>query len=436
MGNNTLSQEVFNYHVETMKKAEYAYDVVHIMYNSFRQWYFTITFCEFTYFENRILKYTENYGNGYNVMLLNGCPHSNKSFVKPKYNKHGQTAYLVTSDKLSIEMSEPVIEALKRTGVFKPRSAVIFVINTPMESDKYLYHTLKSHFQLLWSRSITNSVLILKSDRLRMYAYNPFLEMVKDITHVSDVSRFLSRQYTNLYGYKLRLSVFRNIYISDETGPVLCDTNLAKTVMNTLNATCMPLPPRDNSTTGDLLENGTATGVTADLMDEYTDFELRARILKNSFYGYIDTTYPLVQDSLCFVCKKSDFQSTFHATIHLITLNVFFLFVMTFIIFIIVTVTLRKMESKVLNIDDKQTVGNIVVNLIKCFLRQTVEFTFIGPIFRCLVLLIVIYSLIINCAIDVSTIIICDLASCLPKYNLSSFLLSGYFNYSCNISPL
>ncbi|XP_075975662.1 uncharacterized protein LOC142976258 [Anticarsia gemmatalis] len=399
--NTALYQEVSEYHNETSRKAEFAFDVVRIMYNSFRQWFFTITFCEFTYFENRILKYTENYGNGYNVMLLNGCPFlTNRSVVKPKYNTHGETAYLVTADDLSTENSETSIDALTSTGVFKPRSAVIFVVNTPVELDKYFYYVLKTHFQLLWSRSITNSVLILKSDRLRMYMYNPFVQQVRDITGVKDVSRLLARQYYNLNGYKLRLSVFRKVFITEKTGPVLCDSNLAKTVISFLNATCLPLPPRDDSTVGDLLENGTATGVTADLMEGYTDLELSSRILKNSYYGYIDTTYPLFQDELCFLVKKSDTQSTFNTTIQLISVDMLLLFMFTFIIFIIITITVRKIETKVFDIEDKQTTGATMINLIKCFIRQTVDFTFIGPIFRCLVLLIIVYSLIVDCAID------------------------------------
>lgn len=401
---NALYQEVMDYNNETWAKAEFAFEVVNIMYNSFRQWFFTITFCEFTYFENRILKYTEQYGYGYNVMLLNGCPLSNRSVVKPKYNRHGQTAYLVTSNELSIDVSETVINALKRTGVFKPRSAVIFVINTPVQLDKYFYHALTNHFQLLWSSSITTSVLILKTDKLRMYTYNPFFQEIKDITGVKDVSLLFSKQYSNMYGYGLRLSVFRKVYVSDKNGPVRCDSVLAKTVIQFLNASCYPIPPRDDSTVGDLLENGTATGVTADLIDGYTDLELNSRILKNSYYGYIDTTYPLVQDELCFLVKKSDQQSTFKTTIKLISLHMLCLFFVTFTIFIIVAIGVRKVEINLLNINDTQSIGATLLDLIKCFIRQTVDFTFVGPIFRCLVLLIILYSLIIDCAIDVSII--------------------------------
>lgn len=400
---NVLFQEVMEYHKDAAVKAAYAFEVVNIMYNSFRQWYFTLTFCEFTYFENRILKYTEQYDYGYNVMLLNGCPYSNNSFIRPRFNTHGETAYLITSNDLSIDMSETAILALKRTGLFKPRSAVIFVIKSPVELDNYFYHALNNHFLLLWSYSLTNSVLILRTDRLKMYSYNPFFQEIKDITDIQDVSHFLSKQYNNLYGYGLRLSVFRKVYVSDKTGPVTCDSNLAKTVMKFINATCYPLSPRDDSTVGDLLDNGTATGVTADLIDGYTDLELNSRILKNSYYGYIDTTYPLNQDELCFLVKKSDTQSTFKTTINLISMEMLILFFFTSSVFIIVTICVRKAEIKLLNIDDKQSTGATLIDLIKCFIRQTVDFNFMGPIFRSLVLLIVVYSLIIDCAIDVST---------------------------------
>ncbi|KAH9643046.1 hypothetical protein HF086_004614 [Spodoptera exigua] len=398
---NALYKEVMEYHNETASKAEYAYEVVDIMYNSFRQWYFTITFCEFTYFENRILKYTEQYDYGYNVMLLNGCPNNNNSVIKPRYNSHGETAYLVTSNDLSIDVSEAAIMALKRTGMFKPRSAVIFVVKTLVVLDNYFYHALRNHFQLLWSSSLTNSVLILKTSQgLKMYAYNPFFEKISDITNVKDVSKLLSRQYNNLYGYGLRLSVFRKVYVSDKTGPVQCDSNLAKTVIKFMNATCYPLSPRDDSTVGDLLDNGTATGVTADLYDGYTDLELNSRILKNSYYGYIDTTYPLNQDELCFLVKKSETQSTFKTTINLITAELLLLFFFTVAVFIVITIWVRKVETNIYNIDDKQSIGATLIDLIKCFIRQTVDFKFMGPIFRSMVLMIVVYSLIIDCAID------------------------------------
>ncbi|KPI95857.1 hypothetical protein RR46_11570 [Papilio xuthus] len=288
-----LSKEIFTYHNQTSFKAEYAFEVVEKIFNAFKQWFFTITFCDFTYFENRILKYTENNGYGYPVMLLNGCPDANKTKVKPRINRHGATAYLVTSNQLSLDGSEFVIEALMRTGVFKPRSAVIFVINTPVEMDSYFFYTMKLHFRLLLSRSITNSVMVLYCHRLIMYTYNPFNNEIRDVTNVKDVGRLLAQQYNNLFRQELRLSVFRKIFVSNENGPVYCDSRLAETVMKILNATCKPLAPRDANTVGDLLKNGTATGVTADLIDGYTDLELNSRILKNSYYGYIDTTYPL-----------------------------------------------------------------------------------------------------------------------------------------------
>ncbi|XP_072932992.1 uncharacterized protein [Epargyreus clarus] len=317
---NVLKTEIFAYHNETSFKAEFAYQVVQKIFNAFRQWFFTITFCEFTYFENRILKYTENYAYGYPVMLLNGCPDVNKTKVKPKINKHGQTAYVITSEDLTIDGSEFSVDALLRTGVFKPRSVVIFVINTPIKMDSYFYYAMKRHFHLLFTRSLTNSVILVWSGELKMFTYNHFKDEVRDVTNVKDISSLLARQYDDLYGSQLRLSVFRKIYTSDETGPVHCNSNLAKTVMNYLNATCKPLPPRDGNTVGDMLQDGTVTGVTADLMDGYTDLELNSRILKNSYYGYIDTTYPLEQDgiitsAIAYVRFKPDI-STWKELIH------------------------------------------------------------------------------------------------------------------------
>lgn len=403
--NITLFREVFKYNENTARKANFAKEVVNKIYNAFRQWYFTITFCEFTYFENRILGYTETYGYGYPVLLLNGCPDSNKTRVKPRVDKHGQTAYLVTSKDISIDGSEYAVETLKRTGVFKPRSAVIFVINEFLNIDKYFYYTVKNHFQLLWSRSITNSVLILWTDRLKIYTYNPFLDEVQDITEVKDISQLLAKQYYNLYGFGLRISVYRKVYMSDDTGPVLCDSKLAKTVISFLNATCVPMVPRDGNTVGDLLPDGVATGVTADLMDGYSDLELSSRILKNSYYGYIDNTYPLNQDELCFLVKNSEKQATFTTTIDLISNVLLFTFMFILITSIILVIFVRKIESMIYKMDNKQTVGETALDLVKCFIRQTVDIKFRGPVFRLLILLIIIYSLIVDCVIDVSVII-------------------------------
>lgn len=401
---STLFQEVFAYHENTAQKANFANEVVKKIYNAFQQWFFTITFCEFTYFENRILKYTENYGYGYPVLLLNGCPDTNKTRVKPRVNKHGQTAYLVTSKDLTIDGSDYVVETLERTGVFKPRSAVIFVINEVTTMNKYFYHTVKSHFQLLWSRSITNSVLIVWTDRLKIYTYNPFINQVQDITEVKDISHLLKKQYHNLYGYALRISVYRKVYVSDEKGPVLCNSNLAKTVISFLNATCLPKVPRDGNTVGDLLPDGVATGVTADLIDGYSDLELSSRILKNSYYGYIDTTYPLNQDKLCFLVKGSERQATFTTTIDLISNILLFAFLFIVISFIILAIVVRKIESKIWKLDNKQTAGETAMDLVKCLIRQTVDIMFWGPVFRFLIMLVILYSLIVDSIIDVSFI--------------------------------
>lgn len=399
---SVLYKEIASYHNETHFKAQYAYEVVKKIFNAFKQWFYTITFCDFTYFENRILKYTENYGYGYPVMLLNGCPDVNKTKVKPKINRHGKTVYVVTSNELTLDGSEFVLEAFMRTGVFKPRSAVIFVISTPIEMDSYFFYNMKLHFKLLLSRSITNSVIVLYSNRLKVYTYNPFRNEIRDITDVRDVGRLLSNQYNNLYGHELRLSVFRKIYISDDVGPVYCDSRLAKTVMKILNATCKPLPTRDSNTIGDLLANGTATGVTADLIEGYSDLELNSRILKNSYYGYIDTTYPLMQDELCFLVAKSLRQSTFMTTMKMISVDMLILFIFNMGLFLVLALLVRMIERTLWKLNDRRTTSSTAVDLFKCFIRQTVDIKFTGPIFRCVVLLMMVYSLVVDCAIDVS----------------------------------
>lgn len=399
---SVLYNEVFTYHEQTFQKAEFAYEVVLKIFNAFQQWFFTVTFCEFTYFENRILKYTETFGYGYPVMLLNGCQDPNSTQVKPRLNRHGQTAYIVTSNRLSVEDSENAIDALTKTGVFKRRSAVIFVLNVPVEVDSYFYYTMKIHFELLWSRRISNSILVLWTDRLRLYTYNPFYHEIRDITGVRDITKLLQEQYDDLNGQELRLSVFRKIYTSDDTGPVHCNSRLAKTVLKRINATCLPLTPRDGSTVGDLLENGTATGVTADLLDGYTELELSSRILKNSYYGYIDTTYPLRQDNLCFLMKKSMNQSAFTTTLQLITVDMLLLFTFNVIVLTAVSITIRRAERDLWKIHDKMSTSDVVVEIVKCFLRQTVDIKFPGMVFRCVVLAIMVYSLVVNCAVDVS----------------------------------
>ncbi|CAH2047464.1 unnamed protein product, partial [Iphiclides podalirius] len=397
---SVLYKEIAAYHNETSFKARYAYEVVEKIFNAFKQWFYTITFCDFTYFENRILKYTENSGDGYPVMLLNGCPDANRTKVRPKINRHGKTVYVVTSDELSLEGSEFVMEAFIRTGVFKPRSAVIFVISNPVEMDSYFFYNMKLHFRLLLSRSITNSVMVLHSGRLRVYTYNPFRNEILDITDVADVGRLLAGQYNNLFGHELRLSVFRKIYVSDDVGPVYCESRLAKTVMKILNATCIPLPTRDGNTVGDLLPNGTATGVTADLIDGYADLELSSRILKNSYYGYIDTTYPLMQDELCFLVKKSSKQSTFATTLNLISVDILLLCIFNLFFFVTLAFFVRVAEIRLWKLNDRRTASSTIVDLLKCFIRQTVDIKFTGPIFRCVVLLVMIYSLVVDCAID------------------------------------
>lgn len=398
---SALYQEVFTYHNETANKAEFAYKVVDKIYNTFRQWFFTIIFCDFTYFENRILKYTETKNYGYPVLLLSGCPSSASTKVKPMIDKHGATAYIITSEELSLEVSDSIIRALIRTRVFKPRSPLIFVINLPVDVNSYFYHDMQKHFQLLWSRSITNSILIVWDEKLAIYTYNAFLNEVKDITGVKNIGRYLSRQYTNLNGHQLRLSVFRPVYLSNKKGPVKCDSNLAKTVMSFLNASCLPLIPRDGNTIGDLLENGTATGVTGDLIDGYTDIELNSRILQNTYYGYIDTTYPLSNDDLCFMVKKAEKQSTFTSVIHLISTNILLLFLSNVVILIAIAMIARKVEAHNFN-QNHQLNGSTLMDLVKCFLKQTVDMKFSGPVFRSLILMIISYSLIINSMIDVS----------------------------------
>lgn len=399
---NVLFQEIQAYHNETAYKAEHANKVVTKIYNAFRQWFFTVTFCEFTYFENRILKYTENMEYGYPVVLLNGCPNANKTRSKPKINIHGQTAYVITASTLTLEGGEYIVEALLRTGVFKPRSIVIFIINTPIIKDDYFSYDMKNHFQLLWSRSITNSVVMfIRDEKLWTYTYNFFTDQIIDVTVVKNIFRVLAHQYDNLHGHELRLSVYSKIYMEPRQ-PAKCISRLSRTVMKELNATCKALLPRDGNTVGDLMTNGTATGVTKDLMDGYSDLELSSRILKNSYYGYIDTTYPLSQDNLCFLVKNNGKQSTFTTVIHLITMTMLVIFAANYIGLISVALVVRQMEIRLWEIKDKRPLGETIVDLAKCFIRQTVDVKFPGFVYRFIIATIIIYSLIVDCVIDVS----------------------------------
>lgn len=401
---NVLFQEVETYHNETYYKANHAFRVVNKIYNAFRQWYFTITLCEFTYFENRILKYTETMGYGYPVLLLNGCPNTNRTRSKPKFDIHGETAYIITSTELSLDDSEYVADALLRTGVFKPRTPVIFVLNVPVEIDAYYFFVMKIHFRLLWSRSITNSiVMLLNSNKLWTFSYDYFLDEIEDISQVQDIHEWLLYQYDDLYGHELRLSVFKRVYQMQKNQPIQCDSRLARTVMKQLNATCKPIAPRDGNTVGDLLPNGTSTGVTADLIDGYTDLELNSRILKNSYYGYIDTTYPLTQDDLCFMLKNTDKQSNFASVIQLISVKIVIVFMFNVIALIVIAIVARELEMRIWNIKENRTRGAAVVDFVKCFIRQTVDVKLPAFVYRCIVLMIIAYSLVINCVIDVST---------------------------------
>lgn len=401
---NILFKEIQLYHKETYDKADYAYQVVSKIYKSFRAWFFTVTFCEFTYFENRLLKYTETMDYGYPVLLLDGCPNTNKTRSKPKINIHGQTVYVITSDELTLDNSEYITEALVRTGVFKPRSTVIFILNIPVMIDNYYFYKMKSHFQLLWSRTITNSIVMLSwSDKLWTYSYNYFLDQIEDITDVEDIHEWLSHQYDNLHGHELRLSVFKKIYLRDNLS-LRCDSKLAVTVMSQLNASCKPLAPRDGNTVGDLLPNGTATGVTADLMDGYTDLELSSRILLTSYYGFIDTTYPFSQDDLCFMIKNLQKQSTFANIIQMVSVKILLIFVLIVIILILIAVFARELEMSIWKLKEMRTIGTTVMDLIKCFIRQTVDIKLPALVYRCTVLMIMVYSLVIDCIIDVSMV--------------------------------
>ncbi|XP_063826455.1 uncharacterized protein LOC135075937 [Ostrinia nubilalis] len=397
---NVLFQEIETYHNETYYKAEYAYEVVNKIYNAFRQWFFTVTFCEFTYFENRILKYTENMDYGYPVLLLNGCPNTNRTRSKPRINIHGQTAYVITSDSLTLQGSEYIVEALVRTGVFKPRSTVIFVINVPITKDNYFFYSMKNHFKLLWSRSITNSVVItLLDDKFWTFTYNFFTEQIIDVTDVKDIFRLLSHQYDNLNGHELRLSVYTKVFI-EPTLPAACTSRLCLTVMKELNATCKAVLPRDGNTVGDLMPNGTSTGVTADLIDGFTDLELSSRILKNSYYGYIDTTYPLSQDDLCFMVASYDKQSTFSTVTKMISVTMLIIFMTNFLCLISIALVAREMEIRLWGLHENRSIGVTVLDLVKCFIRQTVDVKFPGFVYRFIIAIIINYSLVVNCVID------------------------------------
>ncbi|CAH0399921.1 unnamed protein product [Chilo suppressalis] len=401
---SVLFQEVTAYHNRTSYKADFAYNVVSKIYNAFRQWFFTITFCEFTYFENRILKYTESKHYGYPVILLNGCPDENRTRIKPKINKHGQTAYVITGNVINLEISEYVVDTLIRTGVFKPRSTVIFILNEPVEIDSYFFYTMKTHFQFLWSKSITNSVVILKVvETLKTFTYNAFNNKIIDITDVEDISHLLYHQYDNLLGHVLRLSVYKKITSYDEIEPIHCNSRLTVTIMRRLNATCKPLAPRDGRTVGDMLTNGTALGVISDLIDGYTELELSSRILKNTYYGYIDTTYPLMRDELCFMLKGEVKQSSFTTTLKLISFTMFVVFMFNVVFMISITLLAWKFETYTLNLKQNKNYmpyGHIIMDLVKCFLRQTVTVRTGGPVYKFMAFVIIVYSLIVNCTID------------------------------------
>lgn len=400
---NKLVEEILNYEDDANFHSKYAYEVVTKIYQNFSQWFFTIILCDYSYFENIIIKHIETYGYGHSAMIHSGCVASNYDKVKPKIDNHGTTAYIVTSNVLSLDVNDAVIVALKKTGVWKPRTVLIFIINVPIQIDSYFHYDMENHFNLLWSRRISKSILIIWSGRMRIFTYHRYLQQILELTNAQNISIVLEKQFHNLYGYDIRLSAFRKIYLDNSTDPVNCESKLAKTVMSYLNSTCTPIAPRDGSTVGDLLDNGTATGVTADLLDGYTDLELNSRILKNTYYGYIDTTYPLSQDNLCFIVPKAQRMSSFMTVVRLINKSVLTILFFNMFAFTIIALIIRIQERRLKNISDRKNVGSIVLDIFKCFIRQTVDINFPGHIFRAVVLLVILYSLIIDCVIDVST---------------------------------
>lgn len=398
---SAMYQKVFTYHNDTASKAEFAYNVVEKVYEAFQQWVFTIFFHESTHFENSMLKYTEmkNYCNP--VLIFSGCASSAPTKVKPQIDKHGATTYIITFEELSSVNDDAIGALIRCPGVFKPRSPLIVVLSIPVDVDSNFYYDMQRHFQLLWSKNITNSVLILRNEKLRVYTYNVFFNKVKDITDVKGIESYLSRQYNNLNGHQLRLSVYRRVYLTDETGPLKCDSILEKTVMSFLNASCLPLMSRDGNTVGDLLGNGTATGVTGDLLDGYTDLELNSRILRTTYYGYIDTAYPLTNNELCFMIKKAEKQSVSTSILNLISSNILVLCLSSVVILITIAIITQKMETRILS-QNQQTNGSTLMDLIKCFLKQTADIKYLGPVFRFLVFMIISYSLVMSSVIDVS----------------------------------
>ncbi|KAL3287515.1 hypothetical protein HHI36_001984 [Cryptolaemus montrouzieri] len=101
------------------------------------------------------------------------------------------------------DIEEKIKYSLKY-GFYVPRTPTLFVLGKPMENTEFVEEFMK----ILWKMKAYRFEVIFFHKRFESLGYNPYKKIIVNYTDIGNNSTNIHAEFTDLYGYHLRLAMF------------------------------------------------------------------------------------------------------------------------------------------------------------------------------------------------------------------------------------
>lgn len=204
--------------------------------------------------------------------------------------------YIVILRKLS--EIEALLQELQSIYFWRQRDKILVL--TPNEYTPETLNILKLLSFICWRNKMLNISFGFVWNFVTTATYNPFIENNSLNIIFFNHSYVFPDKLTNLYGYKIRISMFPNILDAIPSGNSFKgrDGLMASTVESVLNASFSYVGPSDGVDYGENFGGRRLSGVFGDVANGRTEIAFNSRYLKGEFENLLEATYPHGRDDL------------------------------------------------------------------------------------------------------------------------------------------
>ncbi|XP_023167510.2 uncharacterized protein LOC111597180 [Drosophila hydei] len=211
---------------------------------------------------------------------------------------------------------------------------------------------LRELFEGCWSKQLLFALAITGPDTV--YDFHPFAEEGNQLTKLMpNTDVYYVDKLTNLRGYELRFSMFRDPLRALPLEPVeskgydAIDGSVARLIAKRLNATARYIAPSDNEAYGRCLPNGSFTGVVQDLMNGSTHIGLNMRFVLECISPHVEHLYPYSRINICLVVPAAGIQPEYLIFVTAFQITLWRLLLANFLIALVLLIVLHHFLRKI-----------------------------------------------------------------------------------------